>query len=125
MAGPGELKMKIAIPVWQDRVSPLFDSSEHLLVAESAGNRILKQDVISMESLSLFQRIDLLQRLHIEVFACGGITRPILENISNKNIKVIPFICGDVNELLQAILNGKDVKFLFSMPGKSEKEKNK
>ena len=114
--------MKIAIPVWKNRVSPLFDSSTHLLMTETSGKKISKQDIISVESLSLFQRIDLLRKLHVDVFLCGGITRPILENIRNKSIKVIPFVCGDVNKLLQAVLRGKDVKISFSMPGKSEKE---
>lgn len=114
--------MKTAISVWQDRVSPLFDSSTHMRIAESAEGKILGQDIINVESLSLFQRIDLLQKMHIHVFICGGITRPILENIRNKNIQVIPFVCGDVDLLLQAFFKGKDIRTLFSMPGKSEKE---
>ena len=83
---------------------------------------IRKQDIINVESLSLFQRINLLEKLKIDIFVCGGITRPILDNICNKNISVIPFVCGDVKELLMAIIKGKDVKKEFAMPGKSEKE---
>lgn len=114
--------MKIAIPVWHNSVSPLFDTSANLLVAELSGKNITRQQVISVESLSLFQRVDLLPKMHVDVFICGGITRPILDNIRNKDIKVIPFVCGDVNELLKAVSDGKDVRTLFSMPGKSEKE---
>lgn len=114
--------MKIAVPVWQNRVSPLFDTSTNLLVAEITNSIPAKQDVISVESLSLFQRIDLLEKLKIEILICGGITRPILENIRNKKIKVVPFLCGDVNELIQSYLKGKDIKSLFAMPGKSDKE---
>ena len=91
------------------------------MVAETAGKKIVRQDVINVESLSLFQRTDMLQKLQIELFVCGGITKPILENIRNKNIKVIPFVCGDVNEVLHAFLKGKDVGTSFSMPGKSDK----
>jgi len=114
--------MKIAIPVWQNHVSPLFDSSALLMVAETNNRGIQKQDIINVESLSLFQRINLLEKLEIDLFVCGGITRPILDNICNKNIKVVPFVCGDIKKLLMAIINGKDVKKEFAMPGKSEKE---
>lgn len=114
--------MKIAIPVWQNSVSPLFDSSTHLMVAETTAKSIINQDVINVESLSLFQRTDLLQKLNVDLFICGGITSPILDNIKNKNIKVIPFVCGNVNELLKATLKKRDLRTLFSMPGKSEKE---
>jgi predicted Fe-Mo cluster-binding NifX family protein len=117
-----EDKMKIAIPVWQNHVSPLFDSSAHLLVAETSNKRILKKDLINIESFSLFQRIHLLEKLRIDIFVCGGITSPILENIRNKRINVIPFVCGDVKKLLDAIIRGYDIKNMFAMPGKSEKE---
>ena len=114
--------MKIAIPIWENRVSPLFDNAAHIMLAEGKGNIIEKQEILNVESLTLFQRIDLLQKLHVDVFVCGGITRPILENIRNKNIRTIPFVCGDVKELLHALLEGKDIKNLFSMPGKFKKE---
>ena len=114
--------MRIAIPVWQNRVSPLFDTAAHLLVAESAGKKISKQEITSVESLTLFQRIDLLKKLNIDIFVCGGITGPILENIRDKNIKVIPFICGYVDKVLDALLKGKDIKVQFSMPGKTREE---
>ena len=114
--------MNIAFPVWQERVSPLFDSAANLLVAESSRGQLVKQEIISVGSLSLFQRISLLEKLHIDILICGGITRPILENIRNKNIKVIPFVCGNVNELLAAFLTGRDIEHSFAMPGKSEKE---
>jgi predicted Fe-Mo cluster-binding NifX family protein len=117
--------MKIAIPVWQNHVSPLFDSAAQLLIAETGSKNILKQDIINVESLSLFQRTDLLVKLGVNIFVCGGITRPILDNIRNKNITVIPFVCGNVKDLLTAIIKGKDVKNIFAMPGKSEKENTK
>ena len=114
--------MKIAIPVWQNNISPLFDSSAHLLIAETNDKKIMKEDLISVESLSLFQRINLLEKLEIDIFVCGGITRPILENIRNKNINIIPFICGDVKKIIMAIIKGEDIKNVYAMPGKSEKE---
>ncbi len=117
--------MKIAVPIWENRVSPLFDSAAQILVAEGKGKQIEKQEIISVASLTLFQRIDLLQKLNVEILICGGITRAILDNIRNKNIQTIPFVCGEVRELLQALFEGKDIKSLFSMPGKFKKEKEK
>ena len=114
--------MKIAIPVWQTHVSPLFDSSALLMIAETGNKNIIKRDIINVDSLSLFQRVNLLEKLDVDIFVCGGITRPILDNIRNKNITVIPFVCGDVGDLLKAIIKGDDVKNTFAMPGKSEKE---
>ena len=114
--------MKIVISIWQNRVSPLFDSSHHLLFSHIKGGKVIKKDVLSVEGLSLFQRAELLQKLSVDILICGGITQPILDTIRNKNIKVIPFLCGDANDLLEALRKNRDVKTLFSMPGKSKQE---
>ncbi|KAA3659495.1 MAG: hypothetical protein DWQ10_08785, partial [Calditrichaeota bacterium] len=72
---------------------------------------------------SVFQRIELLEKLGVEVFICGGITRPILESIRNKNIQTYAYVCGDAEAILQAFCAGKDIKALFAMPGEIKKEK--
>ena len=113
--------MIIAIPVWQNRVAPLFDTAANLLVIKNEG-KDPERDIINVESLTLCQRIDLLKILNVDLFICGGITKAILENIRNKSIKAMPFICGDINPILNAVLQGKDIKALFSMPGEPEKE---
>jgi len=113
--------MRIAIPVWENRVSPLFDSAGHILLADGNKNKIDKQEILNVESLTLFQRIDLLQKLKVNIFICGGITRSILETINNKNIKTIPFVCGDIKEIILAALKGKDVGTLFAMPGQQNR----
>ena len=77
--------MRIAIPVWQNRVSPLFDTTAHLLVAEGAGQKISRQEITSVESLTLFQRTDLLRKLQIEIFICGGITK--LKSLNNSGLE--------------------------------------
>lgn len=120
-AQAGGYAMIIAIPVWQNRVAPLFDTAANLLVIKNEGNNP-ERDIINVESLTLFQRIDLLKILNVDLFICGGITKAILENIRNKSIKVTPFICGDINPIMNAVLQGKDIKALFSMPGEPEKE---
>ncbi len=114
--------MKIALPIWGERISPVFDTSAHILLVEGQNKRLIKQENISVESLTLFQRVDLLKKLEIDLFICGGITKPVLENIRSQNIKTIPFICGNAKQVLDAVLKGKNIKSLFSMPGEINKE---
>ncbi len=114
--------MKIAIAAWKGKISPVFDSTAHIVIADIEDNRITNQELISLECLTHYQRVELLDRLDINIFVCGGITRPLLENIRSKDIVAIPNICGDVNIILKAISDGKDIKTLFSVPGKINKE---
>ncbi|MCA9735091.1 MAG: hypothetical protein H6696_01565 [Deferribacteres bacterium] len=115
--------MKVAIPVWEKRISPVFDTTTHILIAEINGRKLSKKEKMSLESLSVFQRIDLLEKLGVEVFICGGITRPILDSIRSKNIQTFAYVCGDAETVLKAFCDGKDIKALFSMPGDLKKEK--
>jgi len=110
--------MKIAIAAWKGKISPVFDSTAHILVANVEGNKVTNKELISLECMTHYQRVELLDRLDIRTLICGGITRPLLENIRGKGIKIIPNICGDVDKILNAICDKKDVKTLFSVPGK-------
>ena len=114
--------MKIAISVWENRVSPLFDAAGHILLVRESDREIIEQENISVESLTLFQRVALLKKLKIDLFVCGGITLPILENIRSLPVLTIPYICGNVDCILDALLKGKDIKSLFSMPGHFNEE---
>ncbi|KAA3612199.1 MAG: hypothetical protein DWQ05_19555 [Calditrichaeota bacterium] len=114
--------MKVAIPVWENRISPVFDTTAHILQAEIIDKMLAKKEMLSLESLTIYQRIELLDNLGIDIFICGGITRPLLDSIRNKNIKTIPYVCGNVDKILSALCDGEDIKSLFSMPGNSNKE---
>lgn len=115
--------MKIAIPVWENRVSPVFDTSTHILVADIKENRLVSKEIISLQGITLYQRIELLHKLRIRTFICCAVTRPLLESILGKNIKAVSNICGDIDQILDAVCKGKDIKALFSMPGSINKEK--
>ena len=114
--------MKIAIAAWKGKISPVFDSTAHILVADIEDNKITNQELISLEYLTHYQRVELLDRLGIRIFVCGGITRPLLENIRSKDIVAIPNICGDVDKILKAISDEKNIKKLFSVQGTINKE---
>ena len=110
--------MKVALADWENSISPFFDTTNHILLAEIINRLISKKEKICLDGISLFQRAELLQKLRVELFICGGITQPLLEQIRGKNIQCIPNICGDIDEILQAICQNKDIKAGFSMPGK-------
>ena len=114
--------MKIAISVWENQISPVFDTTTHILIADIEKKRPVNQEIISLESITVYQRIELLDKLEVDTFICGGITRHLLESIEGKNIQAIPNICGDVQQILDAVCKGKDIKALFSMPGNIKKE---
>lgn len=114
--------MKVAISVWENRVSPLFDAAGHILLVSGQKAHNWKQELLTVDSLTVFQRLGLLRKLKVDLFICGGITVSILEQVRNIPIQTIPFICGNVDTIIEAVMKGKDLRAMFSMPGHSRKE---
>ena len=109
--------MRIAIAVWQSRVSPVFDSAGQLLILDVENGREVYRTEQSILGLSLQERVNRLVELDIDVLLCGAISRPLAGMASASGIRVIPWLKGDVNQMLCLFLNGKPINSRFLMPG--------
>jgi predicted Fe-Mo cluster-binding NifX family protein len=109
--------MIVAIPVWQGRVSPVFDVAGQLLVVEMDGSHenARRQEALPEESLE--RRVQRLQALRIETLICGAISRPLEVLLAAGGVEVISRICGAAEEVLQAFLSGELQDDQFAMPG--------
>jgi len=109
--------MIVAVPVWQERISPVFDVAGHVLLVELDGATEVSR---RMEVLSEDQpqaRVDRLQHLGVQTLICGAVSRPLEGLVASRGIEVIARICGDVEEVLQAFRSGQLQSGRFAMPG--------
>jgi len=109
--------MRIAVPDWKGRVSPVFDVARQLLVVDFEGGRELRRSVESLEQTLPPLRVDGLARRGVNVLLCGGISAPLLRMLEARRINVIPGISGDVNQVLQGYLAGHLTDGRLAMPG--------
>ena len=110
--------MKVAIPHWQGRVSPVFDVASHVLLVDvDAGAERRRQDVY-LDADGPRARASLLADLGADVLACGAISRQQETALSAAGVRVIPYICGDMEEVLMAFTNGRLGEDGFLMPGR-------
>jgi predicted Fe-Mo cluster-binding NifX family protein len=109
--------MKLAIPVWGDRVSPVLDVAQHLLVVEVEGGTETLRHTETICDATLAQRTRLLVNLGIDAVICGAISRPLEEMMFSSGIEIVPHICGRVEEVLGVYLSGGLIERRFSMPG--------
>ena len=65
--------MKVALTVWENRVSPLFDSASMLLIADIEDRGITRKHIEPFECESAFSRAARLDDLGVNVLICGGI----------------------------------------------------
>ncbi|MBW1730525.1 MAG: NifB/NifX family molybdenum-iron cluster-binding protein [Deltaproteobacteria bacterium] len=114
--------MKIAIPVWEGKVSPVFDTASRLLVFDVEDAKETKRFQTSLDEKDLGRRCSRIKGLGVELLICGAISSQFRDMLIASGVKVIPWISGQTEEVVKAYLSGRlcDPKFL--MPGCGEEQ---
>jgi len=110
--------MKVAFAIWNNRIAPVFDVAGLLHIVEAEGSEIITsaKEFLTIDLLPV-QKAVRLTDLGISTLICGAISRPLYDTIVANGVKVIPFIAGNLDEVVQAWLNGRSDWNLFAMPG--------
>jgi predicted Fe-Mo cluster-binding NifX family protein len=109
--------MKIVIPVFENRVSPVFDWCSNLLLVENqSGREVGRSEVAAADNDSLRQA-DQMVELGASMVVCGGIGEMLLGLIEARGIRVIPGVSGDIDDVLTALSAGELSHPRFMMPG--------
>ncbi len=95
----------IAIPVFEERISPLLDVSERFVLFEVKGNAVTQRIVINLNADSDRMRIQKLKEIGVAVIISGAVSRYLSYIISETGIKHIPWISGPVDEVIKSYLN--------------------
>lgn len=109
--------MKTAVTVWEGRVSPVLDTAQSLVVAEIEAGRVLSQREETFLGNMPHEKVARLCALGVNVLVCGAVSRPLAELISSSGIHLIPFVSGELGEVLEAMAAGHLPDRAFSMPG--------
>jgi predicted Fe-Mo cluster-binding NifX family protein len=108
---------RIAIPTWNGRVSPVFDTASRLLVVGVEEERECSRFETDISEHFLPSKIIRLTGLGIDTLICGAISRPLAYMITTASVKLIPWISGQVEDVLQAFLTNTLFDPRFIMPG--------
>jgi predicted Fe-Mo cluster-binding NifX family protein len=109
--------MRLAIPVWNGRVSPVFDTAARMLVVEveQAGEQSRREEALS-DSLPTW-RVRRLVDLGVEVLICGAVSRPLAALLGGAGIRIVPWTAGPIEDVLHAYLAGGLPHPRWTMPG--------
>ncbi len=109
--------MRIAISIWNARIAPVFDVSRRLMLADVENGILVARRVEHFAGDQPVHKTTKLSELNVQVLICGAISQPLAEVLSIYGIIIIPFIAGDIEEVLTAYLGGKLPHPSFAMPG--------
>jgi len=110
--------MKVGIPKWGERVSPVFDVARCLLVVDVEDGAEIARQEHSVQEEGLVRRATRVSDLGVRVLICGAISMPLEQMLTSAGVQVIPHTCGLVEAVLQAFVSGtlaQQQRFL--MPG--------
>ena len=98
--------MKIAIPLFGDRVSPRFDCASKLLIATVEKSQVIDRKELFIENFSLSEKLLCLVRMGVNVLICGAIDDFSREYLMGHQIKIRSWVAGEVSEILRLFLSG-------------------
>ena len=112
--------MKVALTIWENRISPVADSARQLLVVNVENRAVLDTTTECLDAQSVFHCARRLADLHAKIFICGAISDFFANLVEGYGIRVIPFVCGQADEVLNAYLENSLSSPKFVMTESSE-----
>jgi predicted Fe-Mo cluster-binding NifX family protein len=109
--------MKTVIPVFKNRVSPVFDWCSNLLLVQIQSGRELGRSEVAVADTDPVRQANQLVELGAGLVVCGGIGEILLSLIEAGNIRVIHGVSGDIDDVLGALSAGELSHPRFMMPG--------
>jgi len=109
--------MRIGIPVWNGRVSPVLDCAGRLLVVESDGVVLGGRREVDIAGSTVHARANSLTAAGVDVLVCAGVSTPLAEMRGSCGLRIISGVAGEVDDVLVALVSGEVEAPRFAMPG--------
>lgn len=109
--------MKVAIPQWQGRVSPVLDTATRCVVVEMDGADEVSRRDLSLSGVSPRARSMEIAALGADLLVCGALSRPMAAALNAAGVKFRPYVCGPIGDVLAAVQAGRLDEDTFAMPG--------
>lgn len=117
--------MKVAFSQWENRIAPVFDTARQIRLVEVDSGEVVgeTQEILPYELP--VQNVLRLVELTVGTLVCGAISRPLRELVTAYGIRVIPFVAGELKEVVEAWLRGGLRGADFAMPGCFERGRHR
>jgi predicted Fe-Mo cluster-binding NifX family protein len=109
--------MRIAVPYWQGRVSPVFDVARNILLIDVQNGLELRRNKKPLVQKDVLARAKRVSQFGVDVLICGAISRLSELTLSSLGVKVIAHICGPVEDVIKAYVSDRLTENSFLMPG--------
>lgn len=109
--------MRIGVPIWNGRVSPVLDAAEEMVVVETGGESPPSRRTVPLSPRSLSAQATRLAELSLDTLVCGAVSRVLADMLESSGLAVVPWVAGDLEEVLGALETGELTSQRYAMPG--------
>ena len=99
--------MKVAIPRFEEEVAPCFEYSADIAIFTIRGRKVVAQKGFPLQSRDVFDRFRLLRDQQVKTLICGGVQDFFEDLLRANGIRVISWVSGNVDELLDLFIRGR------------------
>ena len=111
----GGTSMRIALPVWETLISPVFDTAQHIriYVAQPSGVSELGEYPLPQESAKKAEFV----AANSDVLICGALSRQMEHELAAHGVTVHSWIMGNIETIAAVYAAGNIQDIEYSMPG--------
>jgi predicted Fe-Mo cluster-binding NifX family protein len=99
--------MKIAIPIFGNRISPRFDFSPEVWIIDVEGGEVVRQEKLPTANLNLPQRLEQITSNGVDKVICGGIDGFCQSQLGSRGIDVVQDVIGDAESVFDLFMRGR------------------
>lgn len=111
------MRNKVAISIWKNRVSPVMDTSNQLILVDYEDKREIKRSVLDIPNFNVIYKVELFKGQGVNLLICGAISMRMYQILVASHIEVVPFIRGSIQKVLAAYNNGDLQDGDYFLPG--------
>jgi len=97
--------MKIAIPVFQTKISPRFDSTQGFVLLQIEKRNVTNREELPTIDWPSSAKIKQLVDLGVDTVICGGIDLESMQQLNFNGIKIYSWITGEIEDAVIRFLN--------------------
>ena len=115
---------RVAIPVFESRISPVLDSCQHMVIVDIENGREIRRQELTLEKMTLHERIEVMVRWGVRKIICAGVSDVMCRFLAGKKIVHVSGIAGELEKIIKAYICHRLDDACFVMPGKRDEKKD-
>jgi predicted Fe-Mo cluster-binding NifX family protein len=108
---------RTAIATWNGHVATTLDFARSLLLVDVVDGQVTAKREVRLANASAQTIANSLETAGAREVICGAISVPVWAAVEARGIRIIPFVHGDVSEVVQGCLDGTLTDERFHMAG--------